>query len=182
MGNRSHLRRVFLCVVAVLCLHVEGSFAYAARACMETPAAAIKSAGTESLALSMPEGNGYRVTSVRWDPVLRESWATIVRCGHPEWPGFSLRVDEANRAPSKLGGNSGRETSSAVPVVRAGDVVQLWRQEDLLRIEVGGVAEQSGRLGETIRVRLLPRNGNNQSMEEQLSGVVRGRFDVEMQP
>ncbi|WP_348269322.1 flagella basal body P-ring formation protein FlgA [Edaphobacter paludis] len=151
--------------------------------CAATPAAAAKSAakstGAGSSHSSLPEGKGYRVTSVRWDPVMRQSWATIVSCAHPELPGISLRTDDTNHATHEVSAMVREDRS---PVVRAGDIVAMWRQEDLLRIEVAGVAEQSGSVGETIRVRLLRRPGSNQSIEEQLSGVVRGRADVEIQP
>jgi hypothetical protein len=127
-----------------------------------------------------PEDKGYRVTSVRWDPVLQQSWATIVSCVHPEWPGISLRMDDEMSEAQR--GLSTRARLEHSPLIRAGDVIEVWRQEDLLRIEVSGVAEQSGSMGETIRVRLLRPAGSNQSLEEQFSGVVRGRADVEMQP
>ena len=71
---------------------------------------------------------------------------------------------------------------STAPVVRAGDIVRLWRQESFLRIEVAGMSEESGGLGKTIRVRLLRRNTDDQSIPEQFSGVIRGPSDVEMQP
>lgn len=151
-----------------------------ASACAATPAAAARLAGTKGVPSAIAEDKGYRVASVRWDPVMQQSWATIVSCEHPEWPGVSLRAgDETGNVHREL---SAQMREERVPLVRAGDVVELWRQEDLLRIEVSGVAEQSGSLGETIRVRLLRRQGSNQSVEEQFSGVVRGRADVEMQP
>ena len=56
------------------------------------------------------------------------------------------------------------EGAKTAPVVRAGDIVRLWRQESSLRIEVAGVSEESGGLGKTIRVRLLRRNTDDQSM------------------
>ena len=67
------------------------------------------------------------------------------------------------------------------PIVRAGDVVRLWKQESSLRIELAGVSEESGGLGKTIRVRLLRRNTDEQSVPEQFSGIIRGPLDVEMQ-
>jgi flagella basal body P-ring formation protein FlgA len=70
----------------------------------------------------------------------------------------------------------------SIPVVHAGDIVRLWRQEELLRIEVVGVSQESGGLGKAIRVRLLRQNTDNQAIQEQLSGIVRGPSDVEMQP
>jgi hypothetical protein len=169
-------KKIFLCWIALLGLLGMASAAWAAD-CARTPAAAVKSAGTVSSPL--PGSQGYRVASLRWDPVMRQSWATIVSCGHPEWPGTSLRTGEANHAAHAVSAQVREDRS---PVIRAGDTVELWRQEDLLRIEVTGVAEQSGSVGETIRVRLLRRAGSNQSVEEQFSGIVRGRADVEMQP
>ncbi|WP_188553607.1 flagella basal body P-ring formation protein FlgA [Edaphobacter dinghuensis] len=150
-----------------------------ASACAATPAAAARLSGAKVVSPPMPNDKGYRVASVRWDPVMRQSWATIVSCGHPEWPSLSLRTAGTDPAVHGLSTQVREEGS---PLVRAGDVVELWRQEDLLRIEVSGVAEQSGSMGETIRVRLLRRPGSSQSAEEQFSGVVRGRADVEMQP
>jgi hypothetical protein len=66
--------------------------------------------------------------------------------------------------------------------VRAGDIVMLWKQENLLRIEVTGISEESGSLGKTIRVRLLRRTTDDQFAQEQFSGIIRGPSDVEMQP
>jgi hypothetical protein len=71
---------------------------------------------------------------------------------------------------------------SAIPVVRAGDPVRLWKQEDLLRIEIAGISEESGNLGNKIRVRLLHRNTDDQAMQEEFSGIIRGPSDVELQP
>jgi hypothetical protein len=154
------------------------SAAIFASVCAGTPAAAMELAGAKA-APSPADGKGYRVASVRWDPVMQQSWATIVSCEHPEWPGVSLRTTEVSEVQRGLGAPLREERS---PLVRAGDIIELWRQEDLLRIEVSGIAEQSGGMGETIRVRLLRRQGSSQSVEEQFSGIVRGRADVEMQP
>jgi hypothetical protein len=181
MGSRFRSRRFFFgrvfCWVVALSLSGATSTAFATAVCVRTPAAAIRPAGAAALPAS--EGKGYRVSGVRWDPVLQQSWATIVSCEHPEWPGVSLRVRETDHA-SHGSGVVVREERS--PLVRAGDIVELWRQEDLLRIEVAGVAEQSGGLGQSIRVRLLRRNGSGQSAEEQFSGIVRGPANVEIQP
>ena len=67
-------------------------------------------------------------------------------------------------------------------MVRAGDIVRLWRQESLLRIEVSGVAEESGGLGSSIRVRLATGDTNEQSVQERFLGVIRGPWSVEIQP
>ncbi len=174
--------RIFLCWIAVLGLQGAAPAAFANAECASTPAAAIAAAGAEPTLLPAASEKGYRVTGVRWDPVLRQSWTTIVRCDHPEWPAFSLREGEMNRTFRGPAAHAGEERSPAVPVVRAGDIVQLWRHEDLLRIEVAGVAEESGSVGKTVRVRLRQRDAEGQSTEEQFTGIVRGPSDVEIQP
>ena len=172
--------RTFLCWIAFLSLQCAAPTVFAQADCARTPAAAIAAAGTGLLLLPTPAGKGYRVNSVRRDPVLRQSWLMIGRCDHPEWPELSFR--ETGRTLRGPAAPSGEARSADLPVVRAGDVVQLWRQEDLLRIEVAGVAEENGGLGKVIRVRLRRRNTDDQSAEEQFTGIVRGPADVEMEP
>jgi hypothetical protein len=178
MSNYFCLRSGTLYCIAVLGFVGIASPASARTVCAETPAAAIRSAGAEIA--SAPVDKGYRVTGVHWDPLLRQNWATIASCEHPEWPKFSIRTGETNAVPYRVATQVQRAPSS-VPVVRAGDIVRLWRQEDLLRIEVTGVAEQSGGLGKSIRVRLLRRNTDDQSTEKQFIGIIRGPSNVEMQ-
>lgn len=168
--------------LAVLALQAAALTAFAATVCAKTSAAAIKSVGTKFMLSPVPGNQGYRVAGVRWDPVMRQSWASIASCAHPEWPEFSLRMDEVKEALHESVSPVPLEPAVAVPIVHAGDVVQLWWQESLLRVEVAGIAEESGGLGETIRVRLLRRSTEGQFHEEELTGVVRGRADVEMQP
>lgn len=182
------MSRSFLCWFALAGLSGVVSPAVARAHCAKTPDAAIQSSrmgSVSSSSSSVSEDKGYRVTGVRWDPVLNQKWAMIARCDHPEWPELSLRAEEKGAASRPSTARTREEDSPAVAaasVVRAGDVVHLWRQEALLRIEVTGVAEESGSVGKSIRVRLLRRTTDDQSIEEQFSGIVRGRADVEMQP
>ena len=154
----------------------------AAQVCARTPEAAVRLAGAAAQSEAVSATEGYRVASVHWDPVMRENWAMVVSCAHPERPGVSIRVDEAHPASHAVTALAQRDRAQAVPVVRAGEVVQLWRQEPLLRIEVAGIAEQSGAIGERIHVRVLHRNDGDAANEAELTGVVRGRAEVEMQP
>ncbi|MEO6909617.1 MAG: flagella basal body P-ring formation protein FlgA [Edaphobacter sp.] len=124
---------------------------------------------------------GYRVTMIRWDPVLRQSWARVASCGHPEWPEVSVRATTL-AGPARQSSRRGVEVFPLALVVRAGDVVRLWRQEQEMRLEVTGVAEESGGLGSRIRVRLLRRETDEPSQEEQFTGIVRGPSNVEMLP
>jgi len=151
--------------------------------CYSTPRTALDAfAGNSSFSPTL-KNDGYRVTRIESDRVLGRRWAMIARCDHPEWPVFALPTTGASLLASP------EETERLVttglrtaPVVRAGDVVRLWRRESFLRIEVAGVSEESGGLGKTIRVRLLHRSTDDQSIPEQFSGVIRGPANVEMQP
>ncbi len=58
--------------------------------------------GRVSSTLASAEGAGYRVTGMRWDPVLRQSWARVASCGHPEWPEVSLRVEALKAVSGRL--------------------------------------------------------------------------------
>jgi hypothetical protein len=154
----------------------------AAATCYSTPRIAVDAVVTSSLFPSALKNGGYRITNIQSDPVLGQTWAMIASCGHPEWPAFAL---PANRSVLKAHQETKRSLTEGVrtgPVVRAGEIVRLWRQESLLRIEVTGVSEESGGLGKTIRVRLLRRNTDDRSIEQQFSGVVRGPSSVEIQP
>lgn len=153
-------------------------------ACARTPAAAAGIAGPGTPFSVAGGGDGFRVKSTRWDPVLRQRWAQIVSCAHPEWPTVELEASSLQIDPSpSLEGDRNREESllPLMPVIRAGDVVQLWSQEGDLRIEVGAIAEQNAGMGKTVRVRLLQRKTLGQQVEEQFLGVVRGPHNVEMQ-
>ena len=155
----------------------------ATMACYSTPRMAVDSTDPSSSSSPATKDGGYRVTKIELDPVLGRRWALIARCSHPDWPVFSLPANGVGSlaAPREPARSLGEDLKTS-PVVRAGDIVRLWRQEHLLRIEVAGVSEESGGLGMTIRVRLLRRNTDDQSMPAQFSGIVRGPSDVEMQP
>jgi hypothetical protein len=58
--------------------------------------------------------------------------------------------------------------------------VRLWKQESVVRFEASGIAEGSGDLGATIRVRLTHKDTDVQSAPQQFAGIVRGHADVEI--
>jgi hypothetical protein len=152
-------------------------------ACYSTPRRAIDAlVGGFSFSPAV-NNDGYQVTRIELDAVLGRRWAMISHCDHPEWPVFALPVNGAiSLASPQEMERSATGRFRTAPVVRAGDIVRLWSQEGVLRIEVAGVSEESGGLGKTIRVRLLRRNTDDQSIRKQFSGVIRGPLDVEMQP
>jgi hypothetical protein len=183
MNNRvcSQLRYfALLCFLTLQCISMTS---WAQATCYSTPQMAIVATGTSSLFPAETESSGYRVSKIQADPVLGQRWGMITRCDHPEWPAFALPANGASslRARQEVE-HSLIEGVRTAPVVRTGDIVRLWRQESFLRIEVAGVSEDSGGLGKTIRVRLLRRNTDDQSIPEQFFGVVRGPSNVEIQP
>jgi hypothetical protein len=151
--------------------------------CYTTPRTALDALVANPSFSPTLKNDGYRVTRIESDQVLGRRWAMIARCGHSEWPVFALPANGASLPTSpQEAKRSVSENLRTVPVIRAGDVVRLWRQESLLRIEVAGVSEESGGLGKTIRVRLLHRGTDDQSIPQKFSGVIRGPGNVEMQP
>jgi hypothetical protein len=155
----------------------------ASAVCYSTPRAAFDAVLTSSPSSPAPESRGYRVTKIQSDPVLGQRWAMIVSCGHPEWPAFALPANGVTSITTlQEKDHSLTESVKTAPVVHAGDIVRLWRQESLMRVEVAGVSEESGSLGSTIRVRLLRGNTDDQSIPEQFSGIVRGSSNVEILP
>jgi hypothetical protein len=172
-----------LCWIAGLSLSGVAVTNVAQAVCASTPAAAAGSIGRSAPVSMAGEGGGFRVTSMRWDPVLRQRWALVASCAHPEWPAVELpaRMLPLDATSPRRAERDAESFAPLLPVVRAGDIVQLWSQEDNLRIEVAAVAEESGGLGKKVRVRLMRRSNLGQQAEAQLSGVVRGPRDVEMQ-
>jgi hypothetical protein len=152
--------------------------------CYRTPAQAALSVKEDPLTMLVSDGGGYRLANVRSDSVLGWRWAMIVSCEHPGWPAFAFRIDGLGSVSSSLETSRVYENvmRAAAPVVRSGEVVRLWKQEKLLRIEVAGVSEESGGLGKSIHVRLLHPNEDAQFAQKQFSGIVRGASDVEIEP
>jgi hypothetical protein len=150
-------------------------------ACANTPAAALLAAkGTPGrIVPALAEARGYRVGSVRWDPLLRQSWAVIESCDHRERPSVTMLMDEP-----ALSSVSVEQPSVTMPIVRAGDLVRLWRNDRYARIEMIATAEENGAVGTRVRVRLAtPTNADGQvSQPRYFAGVVRGPADVEMEP
>jgi hypothetical protein len=153
-------------------------------ACYNTPRAAVDALEVNSSVSSTSEKSGYRVTKVQSDPVLGQRWAMIASCGHPEWSAIALPANEVRslKVSPKAAERLSSDSAKTALAIHAGDIVRLWKQQTLSRIEVAGVSEESGGVGEIIRVRLLQSATNDQSIPEQFSGVVRGPSNVEIQP
>jgi hypothetical protein len=167
---------------STLSISAAATAGFAQAACYSTPRAATDAIRPGSALSPVSEGAGYRVTGTQSDPVLGRRWAIVSSCDHTEWPVSAIQISGSDPAAPSQTKRIPVTSVRSIPVVHAGDIVRLWKQEDLLRIEVAGVSEETGGLGKIIRVRLLRRNPYDQAIQERFSGIVRGPSDVEMQP
>jgi len=165
------------CALAAAVLLYSTTFVWAS--CYGTPRAAIEAAQAIGETALKADKGGYKVVQARTDPLLGQRWVMVARCDHPEWPLLALPVTtNPSMEPAKL-----QSTIDLSPVVvHAGETVRLWRREPMLQIEVAGISEQNGRLGKTVRVRLLGGGSESSSSPQEFTGVVQGPADVEMQP
>ena len=150
--------------------------------CYSTPGMAVAAVAAGSLSPPALNSEGYRVTRIQTDQVTGQRWAMVANCAHPEWPSLALQTKGVGQSIApQAAGHSLAGSDKASPVVRAGDIVRVWKQESLLRIEVTGVSEENGSLGKTVRVRLSNKSMDDLTAPKQVFGVVRGPSDVEIQ-
>lgn len=139
-------------------------------------------ASAQSIAGCTP--GGYRVIARRWDVALNIGWELRQDCAHPDWPARSVAVS-AGVVDRSLNNPSVRQQHSPPAfqplLVRAGDPVTLWLQDDRVRIQMTGVAEQSARSGERVSVQITRQTDDAGLTVQRFTGVVRGPGDVEME-
>jgi hypothetical protein len=125
--------------------------------------------------------DGYRVLARRWDAVLGRGWELRQNCAHPEWPAHAVAVNAADPRTQTAPLQS-VEAIPRIQLVHAGEPVRLWLQDATVRIEMSGVAEQSGRDGDHVVVRITRQTDTDGMTVERFTGIVRGAGDVEMEP
>ena len=127
---------------------------------------------------------GYRVVGRRWDALLGRRWELRQDCRHPEWPARLVAMGSvvvepmARSVPVKM-----NEVAQVLPrlLVHAGDRVRLWQQDEMVRIEMIGVVEQSARSGDHVVVQITRQSEDSGMTVERVTGTVRGSGDVEME-
>ncbi|NYF80154.1 hypothetical protein [Granulicella arctica] len=154
-------------------------------ACASTPVAAVLAA-RDGIVRTGLSGKGFAVQEVRWDPLLRQSWAVVRSCDHADWPLLVMRTNlpASPRMVITDLSSTGRG-DAGMPIVRAGDLVRLWRIDEHAHLELMATAEENGAVGARVRVRLVaPKDGDAQWVQpvQYLAGVVRGPADVELEP
>lgn len=99
------------------------------------------------------EVNSLSIDHYITDATLHRRWAVMVDCNHPDRP-WTLQT-----APPQVKESTLRrpqlslKPAKAVPVVRAGAKVRLWRNAVGASIDLSGTAQESGIIGQTIHVR-----------------------------
>ena len=152
--------------------------------CVRTPAMALRViVNGNATGTMVAQSEGYRITTTRLDPLLRQRWAMIASCGHPDRPLIAMLLPEQKAVAvlSSIGNPTNDQLSNSVQVVHAGDPVKLLVYEKNLRMEMAGRAEESGTLGSRVRVRLLS-SGFDVGRKQTFVGIVRGPGKIEMQP
>jgi flagella basal body P-ring formation protein FlgA len=87
--------------------------------------------------------------------------------GAAEWNGL-VKVNEITQIIQPL-------------LVHAGDRVRLWMQDEMVRIEMSGVVEQSARGGDRVMVQIMQHSDDVGMTVERIPGIVRSTGDVEME-
>ena len=171
--------------------------------CLWMTAIESQAAGVCSIAVlnSVGSGAAHCVVVYHRDPILGRRFVTITNADHPDWPAITVAddgklpiaaepvvtqepvqgpaVDEIAVADTVRPATQQRAAQVELPAVRAGQVVRLWRHEAGLQVDVSGVAEDNGSLGQRIRVRSSVVSGSGQPPQE-IAGIVRGAASVEM--
>jgi hypothetical protein len=151
--------------------------------CRATPAQVLEQAATRS-SKPLTGSEGYRLESVRWDPLLQKRWAVVSSCSRPDLPPVMLPMQTAYEIDSRQ-----QDPPKAVfPVVHAGDVVHILIQEESVRMEMTGIADETGPLGRRVRVHLLRPSAGFAMNESGFDGgsrpmlaVIRGPHEVEIE-
>jgi hypothetical protein len=121
---------------------------------------------------------------IRWDAVLRQSWAVLEDTEHPERPLWAELTDAVGPATGSAGVGRPPQVvpvyKPTVTVIHYGDRVRLWRNERNVRIEMSAIADGSGGVGDEVRLR-IPGSGVDGDTGWRVSGIVQGPGDVEME-
>ncbi len=117
--------------------------------------------------------DGFRLEGRQRDVFSGAVWATVKSCTHPERPGVLVM---AGGDLVRVAGATRSE--AAAMVLLAGAKVTLIQRDEAVRIEMQGVAQGSGAVGDRVRVRLLALTADGS--ERFVDGIVRGSDVVEV--
>ena len=155
-------------VLLLVCGAAQASPCYTtAEAAAQGGAAGIVSLGVRS---------GYRLDARRWDALLGRGWATVSACGAPERPAITVAIPGDRPAAA-----AGTPAVTGRSVIVAGDPVRLVYREQRMQMELSGVAEGNGNVGDRIAVRVVRASaGDGGAVEQRLTAIVRGPHALEL--
>ena len=145
-------------MMVFLVMVLSAGFARGEVSCFRTPSQAAAGVGEQ-------EGGGYRLELVRRDAVGGRSWARVRSCAHPEWPGVVVHSALAPLVERHLD-HEKAVLEMVCPEMIAGKRVRVVGGNAVVRLEMTGVAQSSGRVGELIQVRILAPGGDGEGRVE----------------
>jgi hypothetical protein len=123
--------------------------------------------------------DGYRLEGRRRDVFSGAVWSTVKSCQHPEQPGFLVMASAVvGRFGTAMSVGMASRSEALALVLLAGAKVTVVQTDDVVRIEMNGVAQGSGAVGDRIRVRIV--TANEEAEERFVEGIVRGSDVVEL--
>ena len=129
-----------------------------------------------ALQAGVRDGEGFRLEGIRLDRVGGGRWARVVSCLHVERPGIAVRLADDRVTVGGILPAASKLMSPGRTLVAIGSVVQVVRMEANVRLELVGVAQNSGSLGDAIKVRV-----GAAGAEHFIAAVVRGEGLVELE-
>lgn len=135
-----------IATMALFVLPCAAGFGYDAP-CYATPTEAAAVASKQQPTQQPHASQGYRIASIHHDPLLGAPWAVIVSCERPELAPIMVPLPSTFTRATASGG--------PFPLVHTGDVVHIFSHNEMLHLELTGIAEGSGTVGEHIRVHML---------------------------
>jgi len=139
--------------------------------CARTPELAV--VGKAAAPGELGESGGYRVEAVKRDLVGRGSWAVVRSCAHPEWPAYMLPAPVDVKAQPPVA-----KLASAELAVRAGERVFVRSNSTASRMQMAGIANRSGVIGDVIPVSMAV--FGTEGSEHRVQAVIKGKGEVEL--
>ena len=134
-----------------------------------------RSVGEAAVQAGVRSEVGFRLEGVRGDVYTGGAWAMVKSCLHPDWPAVMVSSHQifAVRPAST------QQLANEKPLLLAGSRVRVVSFEANVRLELLGVTQASGGLGDRVRVRISLADATSE--EKFVIGLVRGPELVEME-
>lgn len=139
-------------------------------------AVCFRTANEAAAQLGRPGTEGFRLDTLRRDVFSGLTWATVSSCEHPERPKITVSSHDGVQVAVQA---VTQQQENRKFLVRAGMKVRLVRVEETMRLELEGVAQANGVLGDRVRVKILSPYGVGE--EKFVTGLIRSSALLEME-